>query len=150
MMAGTPPPIAVVTTDPDERNLAALAHAAILLNVVFPGLGLVAAGVIWLTQRERSSYVTNQALQATVYQVVLLLVAGAGAILGVLLVVAGVVLGLFTLVGFALVPIAVIVLVLIGPLLILGTLYALVGAYEALQGRAFRYWFVADLLDRKA
>src|SRR4030042_1301430 len=85
-MTTTPPPIQVVTTDPDERNLAALAHATILLNFIFPGMGLVAAAVIWLTQRERSSYVGNQALQATVFQVVLVFVATASGILGVVLV----------------------------------------------------------------
>jgi uncharacterized Tic20 family protein len=55
----------------DERTLAALAHASIVLNSA--GLvGLVAAAVIWATQRERSAYVRGHALQALVYQGVVL------------------------------------------------------------------------------
>ncbi len=48
----------------DERIMAAIAHASIVAG----GLGIVAAVVIWLTQKEKSSYVRFQGLQATVYQ----------------------------------------------------------------------------------
>lgn len=62
----------------DERILAALAHASILLSVVTSGLGgIVAALVIWLVQRDRSRYVAFQALQATIYQLVGTIVLGA-------------------------------------------------------------------------
>ncbi|HUS71030.1 MAG TPA: DUF4870 domain-containing protein [Anaerolineae bacterium] len=48
----------------DERIMAAIAHASIIAG----GFGIVAAIVIWLTQKENSSYVRFQGLQATVYQ----------------------------------------------------------------------------------
>ncbi|NPV06550.1 MAG: DUF4870 domain-containing protein [Anaerolineae bacterium] len=57
--------VAVPTTDNrDERLLAALAHALILINFV----GAVGAAVIFALNRERSRYVAFQAAQAAVYQ----------------------------------------------------------------------------------
>ncbi len=53
----------------DERLMAALAHASIILGPFTSGVGgIVAALVIWLTQREKSKYVAFQALQAVAYQ----------------------------------------------------------------------------------
>ena len=52
------------TVSSNERNLAALAHA----GVVLPGVGLVAPLIIWCSQREKSAYVAFQALQALTYQ----------------------------------------------------------------------------------
>jgi uncharacterized Tic20 family protein len=49
--------------DQEDRLMAALAHASVLLF----GMGLVAAIVLWVTQRERSRYVAVQALQAVIY-----------------------------------------------------------------------------------
>jgi uncharacterized Tic20 family protein len=57
-------------TTQDEHMLAALAHASILLGLFTGGVGgLVAPLIIWLFQREKSAYVTAQALQALVYQI---------------------------------------------------------------------------------
>jgi uncharacterized Tic20 family protein len=59
------------TLSQDERVLAGLAHVSILLGLFSNGVGgIIAALVIWLTQRERSAYVAAQALQALVYQAV--------------------------------------------------------------------------------
>ena len=53
----------------NERGLAGLAHGSILLGIFTGGIGgIVAALIIWLTQKEKSAYVANQALQALVYQ----------------------------------------------------------------------------------
>jgi uncharacterized Tic20 family protein len=49
----------------DERLLAALSHASIMLF----GWGLVAPVIIWATNRAKSKYVRFQALQALGYQV---------------------------------------------------------------------------------
>jgi uncharacterized Tic20 family protein len=48
----------------DERIMTAIAHGSIVAG----GFGIVAAAIIWLTQREKSGYVRFQALQATAYQ----------------------------------------------------------------------------------
>ena len=53
-----------MTLRQDEKTLAALAHASILLGIPTSGL------VIWIVQKEKSAYVAAQALQALVYQAV--------------------------------------------------------------------------------
>jgi uncharacterized Tic20 family protein len=53
----------------EERTMAAAAHGSILLGVLTSGVGgIFAAMIIWLTQRDKSAYVTYQAMQALVYQ----------------------------------------------------------------------------------
>lgn len=53
----------------NEKTLAGLAHGSILLGLFTNGVGgIVAALVIWATQKEKSEYVAGQALQALVYQ----------------------------------------------------------------------------------
>ncbi|HEY73922.1 MAG TPA: DUF4870 domain-containing protein [Thermoflexia bacterium] len=54
----------------DERIMAALAHASVIL----PFWGLIGAIVIWATQREKSRFVGFQALQVMAYQLALILV----------------------------------------------------------------------------
>jgi uncharacterized Tic20 family protein len=57
------------TVSQNERGLAGLAHGSILLGLFTSGIGgIIAALIIWLTQKERSPYVAFQALQALVYQ----------------------------------------------------------------------------------
>ncbi len=52
-----------------EKILAAVSHGSVLLGLLTNGIGgVVAALVIWLTQKEKSAYVAGQALQALVYQ----------------------------------------------------------------------------------
>ncbi len=146
-----PPPMNVVTTDPDERSMAALAHASILLSFFVPGLGIIAAAAVWLTQRERSPYTANQALQATVYQIALTLVP---IILGVVVVVIAV-FGVIMAVAFesgislAVLPFALLALLGVVVFWVLGLLYALVAAYETYQGRDFRYWIIGNLVERR-
>jgi uncharacterized Tic20 family protein len=51
----------------DERTLAALAHASIVTNGLSL-IGLIGAAMIWATQREHSAYVRGHAIQALVFQ----------------------------------------------------------------------------------
>lgn len=60
----------------DERIMAALSHLAIVL----PFMGVIAPTVIWVTQKDKSRFVAFQALQALVYQLVLIV---AGFIVGI-------------------------------------------------------------------
>lgn len=53
----------------DERILAALSH----VSAVLPMWGLVAAIVIWASQKDRSEYVRFQSLQAITYQLLIIL-----------------------------------------------------------------------------
>ena len=52
----------------DERSWAALAHLSALLNLFTGFLGPVAAFVVWLVYRERSSVVARHAMRSVVYQ----------------------------------------------------------------------------------
>lgn len=51
----------------NERWLTALAHAGILI----PTFGLAAPLVVWLAQRQKSAFLTFQALQALMFQLLL-------------------------------------------------------------------------------
>lgn len=58
-----------VTVNQDDKVLAGLAHGSILLNMFTGGFGgIIAALVIWLTQKDKSAYTSFQALQALIYQ----------------------------------------------------------------------------------
>jgi uncharacterized Tic20 family protein len=64
---------AIVTQN--ERGLAGLAHGSILLGAFTGGVGgILAALVIWLSQKEKSAYVARQSLQALAYQAVTFLI----------------------------------------------------------------------------
>jgi uncharacterized Tic20 family protein len=59
----------------DERTLAGLAHGSIVLGLFTNGVGgVLAALVIWLTQKEKSPYIAAQSLQALVYQTIVFVV----------------------------------------------------------------------------
>ena len=57
-----------LTTTSEERLLAALAHGSVLLSLFGP----ILPGIVWINQRQKSSYVSFQALQALGYQALLL------------------------------------------------------------------------------
>lgn len=53
----------------NDKIMAALAHVSTLL----PFIGVIAPIVIWVTQKDKSEYVAFQALQAVVYQLLMIL-----------------------------------------------------------------------------
>ena len=53
----------------NDKIMAALAHVSTLL----PFIGVIAPIVIWVTQKDKSEYVAFQALQAIVYQLLMIL-----------------------------------------------------------------------------
>lgn len=55
----------------EERVLAALAHAGVVLNS-FNLFGVVGAAIIWASQRKQSHYVARHALQALIFQSVVI------------------------------------------------------------------------------
>ena len=147
----------------EELTWAALAHASILLTLL---LGLASGGIaailgpivpaiIWYAYRDKSDFVADQARQATIYQlagfVALLALAIAGAILiavgwavsAVLVVV---------LVGLILLPVMLIVtlvwVVAIVALPIVLVVYGCYAALEAYNGHPFRYYWIAEMMDR--
>ena len=90
------------TVSKDERNLAMFAHLSALAGLIFPAGGnVIAPLIVWLTQREKSAFVADQALEALNFNLTVFLSGIACAILfvvgiGILL---SIVLGIFWLVG---------------------------------------------------
>lgn len=137
----------------EERALAALAHAGIVLNS-FNLLGVVGATLIWATHRERSRYVAEHALYALIFQVCSLL----------MVMLMGFVWGSCLLLSFlpailrpelyrtdppvtfwlALSPILVILLAVLT-----SVVYGLVGAWAAWNGRAFHYGPVGRFIKQR-
>ena len=146
-----------VTADPkvesahssDERTWAALAHASTLLNMATGMGGLIAAAVIWLTQKEKSAWVAFHGLQSLVFQ--------AAVYLTISLVV-----GVVWLVGFALsfltlglgtivtVPVMIVVMFLGIAFGTCGMVYSLYGAYQIYEGREFRYIWIGDWIFQRS
>lgn len=52
----------------DERSWSALAHLSAYLNIFTGFLGPVAAVVVWLVYRDRSSVVARHAMRSVIYQ----------------------------------------------------------------------------------
>jgi uncharacterized Tic20 family protein len=50
----------------EERLLAAIAHASVIMGAIGPVVGLL----VYITQKEKSAYAAGQGLQAAIYQLV--------------------------------------------------------------------------------
>ena len=118
----------------DARTWSALAHLSIFLNLVTGFLGPVAALVVWLVYKDRSSKVAFQALQSMWYQVAWLVVLVAGwTVTGILTIV---------LIGFLLMP----AMALISVVPFVHGAYA---AYRVKRDGEYRYPFIADMIERR-
>ncbi len=143
----------------DDRAWAAIAHASALVTVLFGILtggalclvGPIVPLVIWLVFRERSPFVARHALQATVFQTLVVILTALVGVLGLVLVVAawvGAAALMAAVVGVCLIPVA-LALTLLWVMATLGLpvaalVYACYGAYEIVEGRDFRYWLVGN------
>lgn len=151
------------TPTQDERILAALAHA----GVVIPFWGLIGSIVIWATQRDKSRPVSFQALQGTAYQLTLILCGAlclvcyicsmSGTLVGPIMLIP---VGLFAAESggeFNILGLLPGVLTVLFPFLVMGVLvlaglayvvYGLYGAMRVPQGHDFRYIFIGRWLER--
>jgi uncharacterized Tic20 family protein len=122
------------TSSKDENTWSVLAHLSVFLNLFTGFLGPVAAFIIWLVYKDRSSRISFHALQSAVYQVAWI----------VILAVGWLVTGLLTLilVGFLLFPVMIVLSFV--PFVHMG--YA---AYKVNQGVDYRYPWVAEVLERE-
>jgi uncharacterized Tic20 family protein len=128
----------------EERRMAAVAHGSVLLNLVSGGfLGPLAALILWLLYDRKSEYVSWHALQALVFQLIsLLLFLVLGVVTGLLWAVTAALLPIV--VGFCLVPIALGFSTVTAALVVGSLIYGCAGALAVLDGRDFRYRWVAD------
>jgi uncharacterized Tic20 family protein len=148
----------------DERKIAVLAHASILLTFVVAmttgGLGTLVVMLvplfIWFVYRDRSPYVAFHALQATLYQLgILVLGLLVAAVLGSILALVWVITGLLSIiiVGLLLIPIAIVLSLLVAVILglwpLAGLAYGLAGAWQVYATDNFRYYWVADWLEAR-
>lgn len=143
-----------VASNSNERTLAGLAHASVLLGAFTNGVGgTIAALLIWATQREKSAYAAWQALQAAVYQLLGIAVFSITWCCWLVFYFATWI-PLFASIEQdpdVLPPIFWVGLgSMIIPLAIMGlwTLYGLWGAVQAFQGKPFRYAFVGSWVER--
>jgi uncharacterized Tic20 family protein len=135
----------------DERILAALAHGAILI----PIYGIIIPAIIWITQKERSRYVSMQSLQALVFHLTLLLLYVIGMLCYFLSFI-----GMFG--GLVLTESSgsewMAVLTSLFPFAVLGgfacvgmffVIYGLVGAILSLVGKDFRYVVLGNFIESR-
>jgi uncharacterized protein len=118
----------------EERTWSVLAHLSIFLNLVTGFLGPVAALVIWLVYRDKSSRVAFQALQSMWYQVAWLVILFAGWAMTTLL--------MLVLIGFLLVP--VMALITIVPFV-----HSAYAAYRVGRDGEYRYPLIADMIEAR-
>ena len=118
----------------EEKTMSVLAHLSIFLNLVTGFLGPVAALIIWLVYRDRSSNVGFQALQSMWYQVAWLVILVAGWTVTTLL--------MLVLIGFLLVP----VMALITLVPFVHSAYA---AYRVSKDGGYRYPLIADMIEAR-
>ena len=112
-------------TSKDERNLAMFAHLSAFAGLIFPAGGnVIAPLVVWLTQREKSAFVADQALEALNFNITVLL--------------AEIVCGFLFIIGIG-VPLALI----LGIAWLIGTI---LGAVRASEGQRFRHRFTLRLV----
>lgn len=114
------------TVSKDERNLAMFAHLSAFAGLIFPAGGnVIAPLIVWLTQREKSAFVADQALEALNFNITVLL---AEILCGILLVV-----GIGILLG-----------IVLGIAWLIGTI---LGAVKASEGQRFRHRFILRLVQ---
>jgi uncharacterized Tic20 family protein len=144
---------------PDERILAALAHITILV----PLMGVIAPILIWVTQKDKSRYVGFQALQAVVFQLLLVLTW----FLGMGCYMASFFISFIGMAGFGagnpsstptsspgevfgvvwvLIPFLVFGLMILAGLAFV--IYGIIAAIQALRGTPFRYALIGDRVER--
>jgi uncharacterized Tic20 family protein len=143
----TPPPSPHTS---DERTLAALAHASALLNFVLGGVGgIVAAAVIWLTQKEKSQWVAFHGLQSLVFQSAQIV---AFVIVVIVPWLCGFIVSFATFGIGAIIAVPVMILLMFIGIAIFGAglIYSLYGAYQIYEGREFRYKWIGDWVERQS
>ena len=134
--------------DENERNWAAAAHGSTLLTLFAPGIGgIIGALVIWMTQKEKSSWVAFHSKQSFVFQtfvfVVLLVVVGGSWTFGFLF--SFITIGFGTLIA---VPVMLLTFFLGGVIALAGMVYSLYGAYRVYQNQEFLYLWAGNWVKR--
>lgn len=131
----------------NENILAALSHATVLI----PMMGVIAPIVIWATQKDKSAYVAFQALQATIYQFVMIIAYFAGMLLYMLSIPVMIVFSELSSSGSVddfgfIFPMLVLVMIFGGGGLFI--LYGLFGTVMTFLGKNFHYILIGGWLEK--
>jgi uncharacterized Tic20 family protein len=110
----------------EERVMAALAHASILVHQI----GLIGPLVLWLVNQGKAPFASYQAQQAFWFHLAITVIEWVALLFCVFT------LGLGLLVMWP--------FLILFPLLT--TIYGIVGAIHAYNGRDFRYWLIGDMI----
>jgi uncharacterized Tic20 family protein len=138
-----------------EWTTASLAHASILLTVLFGTaggiglpIGLAVPLVMYLGYRKQSRFIAFHALQAFVYQLAGTLIL---ALLGALVTMVWSASGALTavLIGFVFMPFALSLTLLLAGTAIAWLVYGAYAAYQVYQGRNLHYWLIGECLERE-
>jgi uncharacterized Tic20 family protein len=137
----------------NDKIMAALAH----VSAILPFMGVIAPIVIWVTQKDKSEYVAFQALQAVIYQLLMILAwfVGMGCYMLSFF-------GTFLTIPFAgsngttnpsaapffalgfIIPFLVMGFMFIGGGIFI--IYGLIGAIQIFRGKDFRYFIIGNRL----
>lgn len=144
-----------------EKNLAMVAHGSVVLTFIVAittaGLGTLLAALLplalWYMYRDRSRYVAFHAMQATLFQLaVVALTLATAVVVGLALALVWVITGLLTLVlvGLLLIPVALLLTIVLGLLVavvpLAGPAYGLVAVWEIYNDRDFEYYWLGEWL----
>ncbi|RIK29867.1 MAG: hypothetical protein DCC56_10840 [Anaerolineae bacterium] len=139
----------------NDKIMAALAH----VSAILPFMGVIAPIIIWATQKDKSEYVAFQALQAVVYQLLMILAwfVGMGCYMASFFVTFFTIpftggnngeinpaLAPFFMLSFF-VPFIVFGAIFIGGAIFV--IYGLIGTMQVFQGKDFRYLVIGNRLD---
>lgn len=124
----------------DERTWAMLSHLTILVNIPTGFLGLVLALVIYIAYKDRSKYVSYQAMQSFLFQLIWWI--GGGVLTAAVWVITGVLSAI--LIGICCIPFALVVSII--PIAAL--VYGVVGAIACNRGEPFKYWLISDWIPQ--
>jgi uncharacterized Tic20 family protein len=132
-------------TRSEEQNMAALAHASMLINLVSGFFGVLAALILYLMYQDRSRYASFHSLQSLIFQFGGLVLPG---VLLVMMWIAVVALIFAFGIGLLLLPVAILVSILAALIIPVMVVYSLYGAVQCLSGRDFRYWLAGNLAEK--
>ncbi|MEM7754924.1 MAG: DUF4870 domain-containing protein [Planctomycetota bacterium] len=118
------------STTSDERTLALVTHLSLLLHLVVPGLAVIAPIIIWRVKRDESVYVADHAVEATNFQISLVIYSV-----------------VFTLLGFVTCGIG---FAVAGLVYVLGLVGMILAAIAANRGDFFRYPMTLRLVHDNA
>jgi len=122
----------VAVSPQDERTWSILAHLSVLINLITGIGGPIAALVIWLVYREKSSKISFHSLQSLWYQIAWAVILAVGWTITFILTI--------VVIGFLLIPVMLV-------LSLVPFVHQCYAAYRISQGENYRYPFIADMID---